>query len=87
MELPRSAGVQLHPTSLPGGRLGRDAFAWIDWLADAGQTWWQMLPTGPVGRAPAFSPYDSPSSFAGNPWFVSLTSLAEQTINQRAAAK
>ena len=41
---PRSAGVQLHPTSLPAGRLGRDAYAWVDWLAAAGQTWWQMLP-------------------------------------------
>ena len=37
IDLPRSSGVQLHPTSLPGGRLGREAYAWVDWLADAGQ--------------------------------------------------
>src|SRR4051794_6044051 len=47
MNLPRSSGVQLHPTSLPSGRLGRDAYAWVDWLAEAGQSWWQMLPLGP----------------------------------------
>ena len=34
LSLPRSSGVQLHPTSLPGGRLGRDAYAFVDWLAD-----------------------------------------------------
>jgi 4-alpha-glucanotransferase len=50
MNLSRSSGVQLHPTSLPGGRLGPDAYAWIDWLAQAGQTWWQMLPLGPPDR-------------------------------------
>ena len=48
--LPRSAGVELHPTSLPGGRLGRQPYAWVDWLAEAGQTWWQMLPLGPPDR-------------------------------------
>ena len=47
---PRSAGVQLHPTSLPGGRLGPEARAFVDWLAAAGQTWWQMLPLGPPDR-------------------------------------
>ena len=50
IDLPRSSGVQLHPTSLPAGRLGREAYAWVDWLADAGQTWWQMLPLGPPDR-------------------------------------
>ena len=48
--LPCSSGVQLHPTSLPGGRLGPEAYAFVDWLADAGQTWWQMLPLGPPDR-------------------------------------
>jgi 4-alpha-glucanotransferase len=65
MNLPRSAGVQLHPTSLPGGRLGRDAFAFVDWLADAGQSWWQMLPLGPPDKYG--SPYKSPSAFAASP--------------------
>ncbi len=65
MDLPRSSGVQLHPTSLPGGRLGPDAFAWIDWLAEAGQTWWQMLPLGPPDRYG--SPYKARSAFAAWP--------------------
>jgi 4-alpha-glucanotransferase len=59
---PRSSGVQLHPTSLPGGRLGPDAYAFVDWLADAGQTYWQMLPLGPPDSEQ--SPYKSESAFA-----------------------
>jgi 4-alpha-glucanotransferase len=65
LSLPRSSGVQLHPTSLPGGRLGRDAYAFVDWLADAGQTWWQMLPLGPPDRYG--SPYKAKSAFAASP--------------------
>jgi 4-alpha-glucanotransferase len=58
----RTSGVQLHITSLPGGRLGREAFAFVDWLAAAGQTWWQVLPLGPLDRHR--SPYKSSSAFA-----------------------
>ncbi len=58
----RSSGVQLHITSLPGGRLGPEARAFVDWLARAGQAWWQMLPIGPPGRGR--SPYRSPTAFA-----------------------
>jgi 4-alpha-glucanotransferase len=65
MNLPRSSGVQLHPTSLPTGRLGRDAHRFVDWLADAGQSWWQMLPLGPPDRHG--SPYKSASAFAAWP--------------------
>jgi 4-alpha-glucanotransferase len=65
MDLSRSSGVQLHPTSLPSGRLGRDAHAFVDWLADAGQSWWQMLPLGPPDRHG--SPYKSASAFAAWP--------------------
>src|ERR671939_1423288 len=65
VQLRRSAGVQLHPTSLPGGRLGRDAYAWVDWLAAAGQSWWQMLPLGPPDRYG--SPYKARSAFAAWP--------------------
>ncbi|HEX4363002.1 MAG TPA: 4-alpha-glucanotransferase [Solirubrobacteraceae bacterium] len=54
--------MQLHPTSLAAGRLGDDAFRFVDWLADAGQSWWQMLPLGPPDRAR--SPYKSSSAFA-----------------------
>ena len=52
----------LHPTSLPGGRLGADAYAFVDWLRDAGQSWWQVLPLGPPDEFG--SPYASSSAFA-----------------------
>src|SRR5215475_8596995 len=65
VNLSRSSGVQLHPTSLPGGRLGPEAYAWIDWLAAAGQSWWQMLPLGPPDRYG--SPYKARSAFAAWP--------------------
>jgi 4-alpha-glucanotransferase len=60
--LERSSGVQLHITSLPSGRLGPDAHAFVDWLAAAGQTWWQVLPLGPPDRHR--SPYKAASAFA-----------------------
>lgn len=64
----RSAGILLHPTSLPGpfgiGDLGPRAVGWIDDLVRAGQSWWQVLPLGPTGYGD--SPYQSFSSFAGN---------------------
>src|SRR3954453_5679210 len=65
MNLVRSSGVQLHPTSLPKGRLGAEAYAFVDWLADAGQSWWQMLPLGPPDRYG--SPYKARSAFAAWP--------------------
>jgi 4-alpha-glucanotransferase len=78
----RAAGVLLHPTSLPGphgcGDLGPSAYEFADWLAAAGQRWWQMLPIGPVG--PGGSPYSSPSAFAGNPLLVSLELLAQDGL-------
>jgi 4-alpha-glucanotransferase len=58
----RSSGVQLHITSLPSGRLDRDAYRFVDWLARAGQSWWQVLPLGPPDRYR--SPYKSASAFA-----------------------
>jgi 4-alpha-glucanotransferase len=69
----RSAGILLHPTSLPGrygiGDLGPAAIAWVESLAKAKQTWWQMLPLGPTGYGD--SPYQSYSAFAGNPNLIS----------------
>jgi 4-alpha-glucanotransferase len=62
MKLPRSSGVQLHPTSLPSGRLGPDAYAFVDWLVAGGQSWWQMLPLTPPDEHG--SPYKSASAFA-----------------------
>jgi 4-alpha-glucanotransferase len=74
---PRSAGILLHPTSLPGphgiGDLGPAAYAWLDTLARAGQRWWQMLPLGPTGYAD--SPYQCFSAFAGNPYLISPEAL------------
>ena len=69
----RAAGLLLHVTSLPSphgiGDLGPEAFAWINRLHDAGQTWWQALPLGPTGYGD--SPYQPLSSFAGNDLIIS----------------
>ena len=65
MNLPRSSGILLHVTSLPGGRLGREARLFVDWLQAAGQTWWQVLPLGPPDRIG--SPYMAASAFAAWP--------------------
>jgi len=60
----RASGVLLHPTSLPGGRLGTEAYRFVDWLVDAGQSYWQVLPLAPPD---AFgSPYAGLSAFAGS---------------------
>ncbi len=80
----RTSGILLHITSLPGphgsGETGPEAFRFCDWLAEAGQSWWQVLPNGPPGSDPAFSPYDSPSAFAGSGAFVSLELLKLQGL-------
>ena len=64
----RTAGLLLHPSSLPGpfgiGDLGPEAYRWVEQLAGAKQTWWQILPLGPTGYGD--SPYQSYSAFAGN---------------------
>jgi 4-alpha-glucanotransferase len=62
MTIDRSSGVQLHLTSLPDGRLGPEAYRFVDWLHAAGQSWWQVLPLGPPDRAG--SPYKARSAFA-----------------------
>ena len=64
MKRERSSGVLLHPTSLPAGRLGGDAYRFVDWLAAAGQSWWQVLPLGPPDSFR--SPYNSVSAFASS---------------------
>jgi 4-alpha-glucanotransferase len=65
---PRTSGLLLHPTSLPGpfgvGDLGPEAHRWVQTLAAARQSWWQVLPLGPVGSGD--SPYQAFSAFAGN---------------------
>lgn len=74
---PRSSGILLHPTSLPGqygiGDLGEWAYRFVDWLESAGQTLWQVLPLGPTSYGD--SPYQTLSAFAGNPLLVSLDRL------------
>ena len=59
----RASGVQLHITSLPGSRLGPPARAFVDWLAAAGQSVWQVLPLSVPDEHN--SPYKSPSAFTG----------------------
>ncbi len=79
VRLPRSSGILLHPTSLPGpngiGDLGGQAYRFVDFLVAAGQTLWQVLPLGPPG--PGDSPYAGSSAFAGSPLLVSLAVLRQ----------
>ncbi len=76
----RTSGVLLHITSLPGphgsGDLGPGARHFVDWLAAAGQSLWQILPLSPAG--PGNSPYQSVSAFAGSPLMVDLDDLVQQ---------
>jgi len=77
MKFPRSSGVLLHPTSLPGnygiGDLGQTAYDFVNFLKMTGQTIWQVLPLGPTSYGD--SPYQATSSFAGNPLLISLDTL------------
>jgi 4-alpha-glucanotransferase len=79
MHFPRSSGILLHPTSLPGpygsGDFGVEAFHFVDWLESAGQKLWQILPLGGIG--PGNSPYMSSSAFAGNVLLIDLDDLRE----------
>src|ERR671916_1410235 len=82
MRLKRSSGILLHPTSLPGrfgvGDLGGEAYRFVDWLAAAGQAYWQIMPLGPTGYGD--SPYSAFSAFAGNTNLVSPERLVEQGL-------
>jgi 4-alpha-glucanotransferase len=69
MNLSRASGILLHPTSLPNGVLDDEAYRFVDWLAAAGQHWWQVLPLGPP-EGKTGSPYMSPSAFAGSPELI-----------------
>jgi 4-alpha-glucanotransferase len=76
----RLSGILLHPTSLPGpfgiGDLGQQAYHFVDWLAEAGQQLWQVLPLGPTGYGD--SPYQCFSALAGNPFLIDLLDLVER---------
>jgi 4-alpha-glucanotransferase len=82
MAFTRSAGILLHPSSLPGpdgiGDLGPEAYRWVNFLADSGCSLWQILPLGPTGYGD--SPYQCFSAFAGNPYLVSPTLLLEEGL-------
>ncbi len=86
----RSSGILLHPTSLPSqggiGDFGPAAYEFVDWLAAAKQTLWQVLPLQPVGSGN--SPYSCTSAFAGNVLLISLERLTERGLidPQRVAA-
>jgi 4-alpha-glucanotransferase len=76
----RRSGVLLHISSLPGphgsGDLGGAAYHFVDWLVSAGQSLWQILPLSPAGRG--HSPYNSPSTSAGNPMLIDLDDLVRR---------
>jgi len=78
MDFERSAGVLLHPSSLPGpngiGTLGAEARNFVDFLTKAGLSLWQILPLGPTGYGD--SPYQCLSAFAGNPYLIDPDELA-----------
>jgi 4-alpha-glucanotransferase len=78
MRFPRQSGILMHPTSLPGrfgiGDLGDEALRFVDFLAAAGQAYWQVLPLRPTGYGD--SPYQGLSAFAGNPMLISPEKLA-----------
>lgn len=78
----RSAGILLSITSLPSkygiGCFSKSAYDFVDWLKEAGQTYWQILPLGPTSYGD--SPYQSFSTFAGNPYFISLEALIEEGV-------
>lgn len=75
----RRSGILLHPTSLPGtqplGSLGKEAYEFVNFLVEAGQSVWQILPLGPTGYGNC--PYSCFSAFAGNPYLINLALLAE----------
>ena len=82
----RKSGILLHISSLPSpygiGTLGREAYAFADFLRAAGQRYWQLLPLGPTSYGD--SPYQSFSTFAGNPYLIDLDLLAEDGLLDRA---
>lgn len=78
----RKSGILMHITSLPGpygvGTMGKQAFAFVDFLHQAGQQYWQVLPLTPTGYGD--SPYQSCSSYAGNHYMIDLDLLAEEGL-------
>lgn len=82
MRFPRASGILLHPTCLPGaggiGDFGREAFAFVDFLKEAGQKIWQVLPLNPTGYGD--SPFQCFSARAGNHLLISLDALKDEGV-------
>ena len=80
----RSAGILLHVSSLPSsfgiGDIGLSAYQFIDFLSQARQRYWQILPLNPIDGAYGYSPYSSPSAFAANTWLISPEELAKEGL-------
>ena len=78
----RASGILMHISSLPSphgiGTFGKEAYAFADFLAAAGQKYWQILPLGPTGYGD--SPYQTASAFAGNPYFIDLDLLVSDGL-------
>ena len=78
----RKSGVLMHITSLPGpygvGTMGKQAFEFVNFLQEAGQKYWQILPLTPTGYGD--SPYQSCSTFAGNHYLIDLPKLVEEGL-------
>ena len=85
----RSSGVLMHMSSLPSpygiGTMGKQAKQFVDFLEKAGQTYWQMLPICPTSYGD--SPYQSPSVFAGNPYFIDLDILCTKKLLKKSECK
>jgi 4-alpha-glucanotransferase len=81
----RKSGILMHITSLPGpygvGSMGKSAFEFVDFLHEAGQSLWQILPLSPTGYGD--SPYQSCSTYAGNPYMIDLDTLVQQGLLER----
>ena len=81
----RESGILMHITSLPGpygvGTMGKQAYAFVDFLKEAGQTYWQILPLTPTGYGD--SPYQSCSAYAGNHYLIDLDKLVEEGLLEK----
>ena len=81
----RQSGILMHITSLPGpygiGAMGKNAYQFVDFLQSAGQSCWQILPLNPTGYGD--SPYQSFSSWAGNPYLIDLDILVKEGLLKR----
>ena len=89
MDFPRTSGLLLHPTSLPGrfgiGDLGDTAYRWVDFLAATGQTLWQVLPLAQLRALRTAIPVPEPVALPGNPLLISPERLAARKLLEASA--